>query len=550
MRKVILNLRRIPSVFSPKALLNSRQFRLFLETYFESAREENRPNSATFLLYDSRSCLRFFRKILERDSKTIQDIRALDERKMDDVLNLVDSIYDYWRKTERYLIYVKSKGATANHRRFLADFSNLSNSIVNAYRDVYETILGHEQSVYRILPSGGNAGCLLAKEKVPLPSSLSYLNKIPLLESVVTQPPFMITTRENTRKGFFFEKKEVAGPENFITSRAYGVMVRILDTKALVYFDQDYLGFLVSLGNLFQVETYDPKRDTKIDAVVLFGTVGTGNECYYYKQDGVYVGVLPHDAKIDYFGYAKKMLLTLFNLIAIERKLLPIHGAGVRIRKGEKVRNFVLLGDSGAGKSETLEAIRSLYGQAYQIDTIFDDMGTFHLQNGRVYATGTEIGAFVRLDDLEQGYSLRSVDRAVYLNIDRVNSRVVIPIEDMAMTYTLHKVDAFLLADNYTNSTEGLTLYSSPEAAREDFILGKRVALNTTSEKGLVSTFFANPFGPMQKEKEVRAMLPSYFDALFTQHVPVGRLFTRLSLDRKDGPKTGAESLIRLFQSL
>jgi energy-coupling factor transporter ATP-binding protein EcfA2 len=234
----------------------------------------------------------------------------------------------------------------------------------------------------------------------------------------------------------------------------------------------------------------------------------------------------------------------------IERKLLPIHGAGVKIRMNGRVKNLFLLGDSGAGKSETLETIRSLYGDDYQVDTIFDDMGTFHLLDGKVYASGTEIGAFVRLDDLDQGYSLRSADRAVYLNIDEANSRVVIPIEDFEMTYTLHPVDCLLLADNYTDNQKGITLYSNPQEAMADFIAGKRMAMNTTSEKGLVSTFFANPFGPMQKEKEVRTFLPDYFNALFKNNVPVGKIYTRLSLDRKEGPVNGAKSLIELFKNL
>jgi len=244
------------------------------------------------------------------------------------------------------------------------------------------------------------------------------------------------------------------------------------------------------------------------------------------------------------------MVLTLFNLVMISKGLLPIHGAGIEIRCNDKIKNFVILGDSGAGKSETIEAIKSMYHDKYQIETIFDDMGTFHIYDNLVYTSGTEIGAFVRLDDLDQGYSLKSVDRAVFLNIDETNSRVVIPIEDPSMACSLHHVDCFLLADNYSDNNEGIKLYSNPKEAMEDFILGKRVAMGTTSENGLVSTFFANPFGPLQKENEVRQFLPNYFECLFNNNIPVGKIYTRLSLDRKDGPKIGASKLIELFENL
>ena len=39
--------------------------------------------------------------------------------------------------------------------------------------------------------------------------------------------------------------------------------------------------------------------------------------------------------------------------------------------------------------------------------TIFDDMGTFKIEHNKVMAYGTEIGAFVRLDDMTSGYAYR-----------------------------------------------------------------------------------------------------------------------------------------------
>ncbi len=550
MRKIIIDLTKTKPIFTAQELLDSPGFSSFLESYFADSLKDNRPNSSFFLAYQATTCIFFFQKVLDKEETTIRKIRELDDKNLDDLLNLIDSIYDYWRKTERYLVFIKKDGQVASHREFVMAFTEFSNSIVDAYRDLYETVLGHEQTVYRVLPSGGNAGVLLAKENLPLGNNLDFLKTIPLMESVVTQPPFIIKTKQNTRKGFFYEKNSPVKATDFDYQNSYGVLIRIYDVKGVVYFDKDYMGFLISLGNLFQVESYDPKKDKDISFIVLFGCSNQGNTCFYYKENDKYIGVLPKDANIDYFGYAKKMVLTLFNLLMIERKLLPIHGAGVKIRMNGRVKNLFLLGDSGAGKSETLETIRNLYGDDYQVDTIFDDMGTFHLLDGKVYASGTEIGAFVRLDDLDQGYSLRSADRAVYLNIDEANSRVVIPIEDFEMTYTLHPVDCLLLADNYTDNQKGITLYSNPQEAMADFIAGKRMAMNTTSEKGLVSTFFANPFGPMQKEKEVRTFLPDYFNALFKNNVPVGKIYTRLSLDRKEGPVNGAKSLIELFKNL
>ncbi len=465
-----------------QSVLRDRIFDDFLRSYYEHA-EIDRPNSDYYFNYVADTLKVFIRNIINKDPDTLNLVRSLPQGRKDGLINLLDSVYDYWRSLERYAYYDNADKEMITHREFLHRFDNLSDSIHDFYRDIYEAILGHEQAVYRVLPSGGNAGLLLNTKDTDLPEDLSFLKPIHVLEAMVTHPPFYIHTEENKRRGTFFYQDKRVTPDTFDAENAFGVIINIYDTRGIVYFDRDFMGFLAALGNLFHVESYFANERKDVDFVVVFGVHDAGKECYYYKDEGVYVGVCPKDAKIDYFGYAKKIVLTLFNLIMIDRGCLPIHGAGIRIRKGDKTKNIVFLGDSGAGKSETIEAVRKIGGSDYQIDTIFDDMGTFHIVNGQVYATGTEIGAFVRLDDLDQGYSLKSADRAVYFNVDEENSRVVIPIEDFQMTYTKHRVDAFFVADNYTDTDIGIELFSSKEEAIEAFELGKRVALNTTSEQ-------------------------------------------------------------------
>ena len=83
--------------------------------------------------------------------------------------------------------------------------------------------------------------------------------------------------------------------------------------------------------------------------------------------------------------------------------------------KGGKTKHVVIIGDSGAGKSETIESLRVVgEGKVTSIEIIYDDMGTFDYKDGKVISYGTEIGAFVRLDDLDQGYAYKQIDRAVF----------------------------------------------------------------------------------------------------------------------------------------
>ena len=82
---------------------------------------------------------------------------------------------------------------------------------------------------------------------------------------------------------------------------------------------------------------------------------------YDDEENNIMLGYINYSEEIDYFGYMKKMILTLHNLIMIKRGFLPIHGAMVNVQmKNGKEANVVIMGDSGAGKSESLEAFRTL----------------------------------------------------------------------------------------------------------------------------------------------------------------------------------------------
>jgi serine kinase of HPr protein (carbohydrate metabolism regulator) len=62
----------------------------------------------------------------------------------------------------------------------------------------------------------------------------------------------------------------------------------------------------------------------------------------------------------------------------IKAGALPIHGSMIKITlKGGKQVHLVIMGDSGAGKSESIEAFRLLAKEYLEsITVIFDDMGT------------------------------------------------------------------------------------------------------------------------------------------------------------------------------
>ena len=218
----------------------------------------------------------------------------------------------------------------------------------------------------------------------------------------------------------------------------------------------------VTLCNLFELAKAEECDGIKPDIVYIFGGRDKEriekNVFYDDAKNDIMLGYVSYGDSIDYFGYMKKMTLTLHNLIMIKRGDLPLHGAMVKIRmKNKKSANIVIVGDSGAGKSESIEAFRGLSeGELSDMTIIFDDMGVMKLsEDGKPIGVGTEIGAFVRLDDLDSGYAFKELDRSIFMNPDKTNARLVMPITSYKDVIKGGPIDLFLYANNYDKAENG-----------------------------------------------------------------------------------------------
>lgn len=209
--------------------------------------------------------------------------------------------------------------------------------------------------------------------------------------------------------------------------------------------------------------------------------------------------------------------------------------------------NIVVIGDSGAGKSETLEAMRLMAeDEIKDMKTIFDDMGTLAIEKGEIRAYGTEIGAFVRLDDLDTGYAYRTIDRSIFMNPDKTNARIVIPVATYKDITTGRPVDMVLYANNYEEDGAEFEFFNNIDEAKDVFVRGARKAKGTTTETGLVESYFANPFGPVQLKEQTDPLIDKYFETLFKKGIKVGQIRTRLAVEGQEhiGPRKAAELLL------
>lgn len=181
---------------------------------------------------------------------------------------------------------------------------------------------------------------------------------------------------------------------------------------------------------------------------------------------------------------------------------------------------------------------------------IFDDMGYLNIEaDGSVKGYGTEIGAFVRVDDLDPSYAYQQLDRGIYTNPDKVNARVTIPVSTYEVISKGYKVDYMLYANNYTETDQKIKFFDNLDKAIEVFEDGARKAKGTTTEVGLVKSYFANPFGPVQEREVAEELVRQYFTKMNENKVKIGEIHTSLAIDgqTKEGPRLAAEELFSLI---
>ena len=471
---------------------------------------------------------------------------------------LIENFYDYWRRLERYgIVYAKSRMGGLESTSFTNAMDSFNNVVLSTYRSISQKVFGENFAIYRQLPAGVNAGLLISKHKwMEKTSKYAFLGGSEFIEMITIRPPFITYSKKNKRTGTYPETDknpiyEVA--KNFKADEYYCYAAHVGSALAYVYFHRDYLAHGITLCNLFDFVPLNKCHGIKPDLLYVFGANIEGESVFYHDtEDDIYVGVAPHNSTIDYFGYMKKMLLTLYNVKMIESGNLPLHGACVHITmKNGSTKNVVIIGDSGAGKSESLEALSNYAGNNISSQlTIFDDMGTFKIVDDNVYAYGTEIGAFVRLDDMASGYAYKEMDRAIFMNPDKINSRLVVPVATYKEIMKGYKVDMVLYANNYEDVNEQLKFFNNKDEALNTFIRGARCAKGTTQEIGLVESFFAHPFGPVQKEEKTRVLLDKYFSKLFEEGILVGELYTKLAVTgmEHDGPAGAAKRLFEILE--
>ena len=480
----------------------------------------------------------------------------------------IEGLYDFWRGFDRFIVAQSEGGAAGYDRKPYRTFNNTIEKITHVvralYRDICENITGDHCRIYRQVSAAFDVGIIAIEKKWKIPVEYSgTLRNIPFIRQVLINPPLIIDPPMNKRTGQFGEVEEnpIAGL-NLEDGKWLCYPAQVGPVIIFIYFHQSFIGLGCSLANLFEPAT-DEQIESGPDAIYVYGAppekmarFGDLPTVFYDdEKNELMVGAIPNEDRFGYFGYLKKMILTLHNIVMMKRGLMPFHGAMTRIALTDgKSANILIIGDTATGKSESLEALRILGSERIrELIIIADDMGSLEVTpDGKVVGYGTETGAFIRLDDLQQGYAYGQIDRAILMSPQRTNARVVLPVTMLDQVLRGYPLDIILYANNYEEVAADkpiIELFKTPEEALDVFREGAAMAKGTTTSTGINKNYFANIFGPPQRRELHDKLAEKVFGAAFESGISVGQIRTRLGIPgfEQRGPEEAAKALLDLI---
>ena len=289
---------------------------------------------------------------------------AMNDRGM--LLALIEEGYNFWRNMERYsLIFTKNEEGLQIHNFIEAD-SEFNQLVLNFYRTIEQKVQGSNNKVYRQLQAGTNASILLQEYNWSVPKGYEALTKIPFINRIMLRTPLIIHPKSNKRIGMFTETK--FNPINeFVRNDDEWICFpcKVGSMLTFAYFHRDFMSGAIAAPNLFEMASVHECENHKPDCIVLFGNPDGKNDTsfYYDEKEDIWIGKVSAADVIEYFGYVKKMFLTLHNLAVMKKGWLPIHGAMINLylKNGQK-KGIMFMGDSGSMFLGYIIAVIALLG--------------------------------------------------------------------------------------------------------------------------------------------------------------------------------------------
>ena len=299
--------------------------------------------------------VRFLKLLLVLD---LSEFTQSEKRDIYRVGKLVEDFYNYWRNIQRVSTIKLSSSSSGQVSNFIDADTRFNSLIISTYRAFQEKIQGYKNKVYRQLQAGTNASMILRDVKWDMPSGYETLKGIPFVDSILLRTPLLLHPEGTKRYGSFilsdvnaFNQLKLNRHEWFCYPAKVGELLIFI----YVHFDFSFSG--ITNANLFELASPSEIVNRKPDGIVLFGLDDKTEESTYSydSTNDFWVAKVPYMTKIEYYGYMKKMVLTMHNAIMMKKKWLPIDGSMIFILKVELQLVLYLWGIQVQGNQRRLK---------------------------------------------------------------------------------------------------------------------------------------------------------------------------------------------------
>lgn len=342
-----------------------------------------------------------------------------------------------------------------------------------------------------------------------LPADYTVLNHVPLTIAADILTGIDYATPSNKRAEPFYEldynplNQEQFAPEEWVS---VPLQVGAWLVVAYIHKSRGCIEMEPGLLNLFPFARIDEIRGgRRPDGIFVFGDPNAAPDAlgyYWDKKNGLLVGLVPNRDALKYFGYCKKPILTLHNVLAIRSGEMPLH----------------------CGCTRNVVRFDRLSGEPYIAEMVVkaDDMGRVRMaEEGsgltKLIFFGTETGAFACLDGFSEHAKMQMAGQEVGYNKETgSNARQVVPVTDEEEVMSGHQLDALLYMNNFTVLEESASTIDTTigvDDAIEHFRLGERVAAGSTkTHRGAKeSSYWANPF-PLLRDNDGSILHAALYD--------------------------------------
>ncbi len=285
----------------------------------------------------------------------------------------VEKFYDFWRSFDRYLVCHSEHGPRSHdvrpYRTFTVTTERLKELTRGLYRDICENITGEHCRIYRQVSAGADVGLIAVQKKWnPASPAARVLEDVPFIRQVLINPPLIIDPPENTPDRPVPADRRQSPREHRPSRKGSGCATRprwapwwssSTSTRCSWGWDAPWPTCSSWRRTSRSPPGPTPSSCTGSIRATCPGTANCRRCSTTTRPAAAWSRPCPGENRFGYFGYLKKMTLTLHNILMMKRGRMPFHGAMAVIHlKDRRSANVLVIGDTATGKSETLEAFR------------------------------------------------------------------------------------------------------------------------------------------------------------------------------------------------